>query len=183
MNLTNNASRAQRNANKSALLRLPPKIRRRIWSWVLQVSRNLADTVEIATRYYPMGPVTHPSMTVLRTCRQIHAETCLLPYTVTTFCFYEPEAFEEWVKNRLPEQKAAVERIAIFCSDCTEIPLRWLPSLKSVDVYCICDGNCPDEFDWPERGEAILEALEASWGNDDLEVRFLSCSGSGSDRK
>jgi hypothetical protein len=71
----NQGSRAQRNAEESDLLRLPPEIRNRIWEYVGQELLACHDEEN----------VTYPEPGILRVCRQSHAETCLPSYALNTF--------------------------------------------------------------------------------------------------
>jgi hypothetical protein len=38
---------------------------------------------------------------------------------------------------RLPEQRAAIQRIGVNCGDCLGLPLHLLPGLKSLEVDCL----------------------------------------------
>lgn len=163
LGLTNNAASAQRNAEESALLRLPPEIRQRIWTYVVQ-----AQIVHIGS-WDPMDSEDYPEQGMIRVCRQIHAETCLLPYAVHYFRLYEDLWLKEWIARRLPEQTAAVQRLEVWCDDCLTMPLVLLPGLCSLTVYCSC-GECHD--DDSVQGKIIEEALKHSCGNPDIKIKI-----------
>jgi hypothetical protein len=102
-----------------------------------------------------------------RVCRQVHAETRLLAYTVNTFYSIGTVSLTRWLVARLPEQRAAIQRIGVKCGDCLDHPLHLLPGLKSLEV------------DWPwdviddcARGTAMKD-LEDTWGNSDLKIQIL----------
>jgi hypothetical protein len=133
---TDQVSRAQKKAEDSAFLRLPAEIRNRIWSYVVSVG-----TVFIGKDFFVDPIDEYPEASILRVCRQIDAETCLLSYSVNLFYFWDYDPMVAWLKRRLPEQKAAVKRMRIFCSDCAKLPLREFHSLESVVVCCIWQGT------------------------------------------
>ena len=162
LGLANETTRAQRNAQESALLRLPPEIRRRIWTYAVH-----AQMVTIGDWYEVKG--SYPEQSILRVCRQVHAETCLLPYSGNSFWPNKIESLSAWLTRRLPEQIAAVQRIEIWCCDCSAAPLRLLPGVKYVRVYCICDLLCPS---LPARGIAIGQRLEVVLGHSDLKIQI-----------
>jgi len=164
LSLANETTRAQRNADKSGLLRLPPEIRQRIWTYAVHV-----QTVIVGYGTYPEDARYYPEQSILRVCRQVHAETCLLPYSGNTFSPDDMGCFNVWLKRRLPEQLAALRRLELWCHEYPKSPLRLLSGLKHVRVYCICDGLCPLD---PGRGKAIKENLEGIWGNSDLEIQI-----------
>ena len=161
---TDNTTRAQRNAQESALLRLPAEIRHRIWTYAVH-----AQTVTMGYLDW-MDRKDYPKQSVLQVCRQVHAETCLLPYSNNSFWIYDIVSLSVWLTRRLPEQIAAVQRIEISCCECSEAPLRLLTGMKHIIVYCICDGLCPTD---PARSKAIKEALGGSWGNFDFKIRIV----------
>ncbi|KAK5173073.1 uncharacterized protein LTR77_003195 [Saxophila tyrrhenica] len=53
------------------------------------------------------------SLSCLRTCRQIHHEAHLLPYTDNAFAFHESETFNLFVRTLAPAQRAAINTIHI----------------------------------------------------------------------
>jgi hypothetical protein len=104
-----------------------------------------------------------------RVCRQVHAETRLLAYAVNTFFSNEEASLTTWLMARLPEHKAAIQRISIQCGAYPNLPLHLLPSLKSLEVYCICARDVIDDC---ARG--IINNLEDIRGNSDVKIQHWS---------
>ena len=53
-------------------------------------------------------------LTFLRTCKQIHHEARLMPYSTNTFSFNEPEMLERFVKFFPQQHRAQVRRIQVY---------------------------------------------------------------------
>ena len=129
------------NAINSPLLRLPGEIRNMIFGWVFRgVEYGLANG------YWPYDEVvrmqidnqsgrhTFRDFNLLRVCRQVHAETALLPYSLGSFdipgvdqslCYYERlQALEGFMKRRTEEQIDAISRLTFDGSrdDESEVP-------------------------------------------------------------
>jgi hypothetical protein len=73
---------AHRNATFSPLLRLPPEIRNTIYTFVFGIG-----TILMIHLRYGLSCRTEGSLNLLRVCRQVYTETCLLPYKLNTFDF------------------------------------------------------------------------------------------------
>lgn len=75
-----------RNNQDSPLLRLPPEIRNRIWHLALG-GKLIRHNVYGRGRYrmMPRPSERENAFDLLRTCRQIYAETALLPFSANTF--------------------------------------------------------------------------------------------------
>lgn len=81
---------AERNAKHSHLLRLPPELRNRIWEYALScdyITIFMHRHPQTGTRMargsvvtYQAGHRPSPALSLPRTCRQIHAETCTLVF-------------------------------------------------------------------------------------------------------
>jgi hypothetical protein len=74
----------------SALLSLPPEIRNRIWAYALG-GHDFRQVYNPRLRYV-FRPKPHERsnlFTILRVCRQIYAETALLPYNVNVFSVHD----------------------------------------------------------------------------------------------
>jgi len=163
LNLANETTRAQRNTEESVLLRLPPELRRRIWTYAVHAQIVTVGDWDWFERE------DYPKQSVLQVCRQLHAETCLLPYSNNSFWPHDIESLSVWLTRRLPEQIDAVQSIRIWCGDCSEAPLRLLRGIKYVHVYCTCDGLCPSV---PARGIALAQSLEVMLGNSNLKIQI-----------
>ncbi|KAI8940197.1 hypothetical protein NX059_003903 [Plenodomus lindquistii] len=92
----------QQNARKSPLLRLPAEIRNQIWDMV--VGNNICDVRHgrwIDGAYESKSyQVSNFHASLPQTCRQIFAETSLLPYQLSDFFFDITEVV--WI-NQLPK--------------------------------------------------------------------------------
>lgn len=146
-------------------MRLPPETRNRIWGYVVAVVEVFLDDDD------NVWNLEKPQACVLRVCRQVHTETCLLTYSINLFGFYETELMVEWLARRLPEQKNAVEWVRILCpsSEGFDCPFRIFPSLKTLWVDRVCDGTCTKDLAVQQTHQKDLHDI---WGNSDLEIRF-----------
>ncbi|CAK3996061.1 Hypothetical predicted protein [Lecanosticta acicola] len=54
-----------------------------------------------------------PAFALLQMCRQVHAETALLPFALNTFAFDDTEEVEFFIKRLIPKQGRAVQHISI----------------------------------------------------------------------
>jgi hypothetical protein len=136
-----------------------------MWSYAVQAERH----VNIHLIGYWYGP-TWPVQGMSRVCRQVHAETRLLAYAVNDFFSIDKAYFTTWLMARLPEQKAAIQRIAINCGNYPNLPLQPLPGLKSIVVECFCDEAVVDDC---ARGKAMINNLEDMLGNSGLKIQHL----------
>jgi hypothetical protein len=106
--------------SKSPLLRLPPEIRNRIWEYtvggkVLDVThfarrkshRYIEEVTTISKDSFPQH-----SHALLQVCRQIYAETALLPFSKNTFRFEKEQAFE-WARQLLKFQRNLLENVHV----------------------------------------------------------------------
>ncbi|KAG9204180.1 hypothetical protein G6514_001819 [Epicoccum nigrum] len=96
----------ERNQRLSPLLRLPGEIRNRIYFYA----------VGNGPLPIPSGH-TSPNLfglhTLSKVCRQLHAETRLLPYALNDLCFVTIPSFVAW-SRRAPEEVRAVVRCIMF---------------------------------------------------------------------
>lgn len=163
--LTARNTSTERNSRESLLLRLPAEIRNRIWTQVLAM-----EVIYVGDEFRDNSDYTTPALDLLRVCRPIYAEAALLPYSLNAFWFYSIPGLQSWLKQRAPVQKAVIQRIDIFCSDCEGCPLSLLPNLKTVCVSCICDMS---HFYEPEEGLKIETQLREISGNPALVVPII----------
>ncbi|CAN9300483.1 hypothetical protein CC77DRAFT_1060501 [Alternaria alternata] len=156
---------SQRNAEESALLRLPPEIRNLIWSYAVHAETLVS--VHLVSRRYP---TEWPVQGMSRVCRQVHAETRLLAYTVNTFTLVNTAYLTAWLMMLLPEQKAAIQRIQVGDYQFSYDFLQLLPGLKSIVVECFCNKAVVDDC---TDGKAIINHLEDILGNSGLKIQHL----------
>ncbi|KAH6849564.1 hypothetical protein B0T12DRAFT_486270 [Alternaria alternata] len=119
---------AQRNATSSPLLRLPPEIRNMIYTLILDV-----NTVMVAHAGLVRSRRFEISVTLLRVCRQIHAEAALLPYAFNTFVFWGTTlSLKTFLDGRNKEQIAAMRKVQ-WGSDGSATALEWIKVLRKLD--------------------------------------------------
>ncbi|KAF2253363.1 hypothetical protein BU26DRAFT_399624, partial [Trematosphaeria pertusa] len=93
------------NQRESPLLRLPAELRNKIYSYVLGGRLwELKDTLTAGSR-------EKNSMSLLRVCRQINAETASLPFELGTFSFESLSALMQWSQRMPPKQRDAVRSV------------------------------------------------------------------------
>jgi len=122
-----------RNQSESPLLQLPAELRNIIYTYVLQddlwvVAYRLTKT---ESRGYPIA--------LLFVCRQIHAETALLPYALNTFLIGDISLGEDaalgFLGRRTPAQLQSMQTL-YFIYDLWNfaIPPRWTVDFKFLDM-------------------------------------------------
>jgi hypothetical protein len=128
---------AQRNLDQSTLLRLPAEIRNNIWSIV--VGRA---TVEGRTRTPGQRrSIPHvnavPDLRLPLVCRQIYAETVLLPFEQWLFYFITDDAMDVWAAalSDMERQSITLLKTPEFCA--FDVPLHQFSGLKTLFV-CTC---------------------------------------------
>ncbi|OSS50740.1 hypothetical protein B5807_04087 [Epicoccum nigrum] len=127
--------------SKSPLLRLPPEIRNRIWEYtvggkVLDVTyfqryrsrRYVEEVTTISKDSFPQH-----SHALLQACRQIYAETALLPFSKNTFRFEREQAFE-WARQLLKVQQNLLEKVHIVTHRAQRL-YGWNETGSSKDLY------------------------------------------------
>lgn len=90
------------NATESPLLRMPPDIRNRIYTYTLGDRHAWYHFFLSAFR-----PVCFPGIELLRTCRQLYSETRILPFFYNTYAFYDSGALNHWIATR-PSQSSTM---------------------------------------------------------------------------
>lgn len=100
-----------RNAAESSLLRLPPELRNRFYTYVVggndfDLTDGLDRRPRARLRHTYFEPDYH-MLGLLRTCRQIHAETRLLPFTCNIFSYSNTLTAFNW-RRAMPTQMLAI---------------------------------------------------------------------------
>jgi hypothetical protein len=73
------------------------------------------------------------SLTLLRVCRQIHAEAALLPYALNTFVFWSTTlSLKTFLDGRNKEQIAAMRKVQ-WGSDGSATALEWIKVLRKLE--------------------------------------------------
>jgi len=108
--------RSQRNQVQSPLLRLPSELRNIIYRYVFQgcsiwVTKNHQDLL-YGLRLWCIHDLDIVSL--LLTCRQVHAEAAILPYRFLVFEFHGGAAIiEKFLSARSPAQLEAIQTIRV----------------------------------------------------------------------
>lgn len=104
---------ARQNQRDSPLLRLPAELRNQIFqyalgckTWTFLVRESHQQTVYVPSR------LEH-ALALLAVCRQIYAETALLPFSLDTFSFDHYTDLQWWLKAQRPAQSDVVSTISI----------------------------------------------------------------------
>ncbi|KAH6878871.1 hypothetical protein BKA58DRAFT_466490 [Alternaria rosae] len=102
---------ARQNQN-SSLLRLPAEVRNQIWKLVLGAKVYWARY----TKKFQLSP-TEPknAMALLRTCRQIYAETALMPLTLSTFACASVTQAKGSLGKLKPHQRKQITSLQFLC--------------------------------------------------------------------
>ena len=181
---------AARNQLRSPLLRLPAELRNIIYTMALQegcieiasqsVSLMSFNTILRAYRYSsspdePTGIRYQGSYTSFASvCRQMYSETCLLPYTLNTFCFDSHKAMQTWMSCRLAVQRHAITSfkpptamIREYIKKQSSTFKKWLPKLKTLylDLWAPIETRARTMMDeditsWIEQRKQELEKRE-----------------------
>ncbi|KZM21894.1 DNA binding [Ascochyta rabiei] len=97
----------------TTLLALPAELRNIIWALVLgDTTFDVKCKVQIpwGTTITNITAQTN-SLALLRTCRQIHSETRLLPFRLNKFRFSSEDAFKPWLSKFAKTQQAAITEV------------------------------------------------------------------------
>jgi hypothetical protein len=108
-----NPNSARWNQRNSPLLRLPAELRNLIFRFALG-----GNTWSFVVRE-PYGQRIHNcsgfqhTFALLAVCRQIYVETALLPFSLRSFSFNDPEDFDLWLKALHPAQRDGVSVVGV----------------------------------------------------------------------
>ncbi|KAJ4372173.1 hypothetical protein N0V83_003946 [Neocucurbitaria cava] len=143
---------AERENALSPLLRLPAELRNQIYEYVLGGKsicltccvevrkRDLKEegfcTAEIATCVTPPGsgydgadPEERSTLNIVKVCRQIHAETRLLIFSLNIFRYSRPVPNLDVWRQRRPECLSLITSVRLY-SDARSDEAVWLDGLK-----------------------------------------------------
>ncbi|KAF3046618.1 hypothetical protein E8E12_011252 [Didymella heteroderae] len=160
-------------SNPSPLLSLPAELRDMIWSHVL--GGNVFDikcSVRIPWGVAVTNTTTAPhSLALLQTCRQIHAETWMLPFTLNTFQFKSEDAFKPWLAEFDPAQQAAIQSVRLVTWKAKHmVESRGFAPRRLVDVFPAEMFKGLRELDVEVRyAEAVCEDEKWTCGGSELE--------------
>ncbi|KAF3001361.1 hypothetical protein E8E13_006383 [Curvularia kusanoi] len=179
----------------SPLLTLPAELRNIIWALVLgNTTYDISCTIRIpwGTSVKNLTTSAH-SLALLRTCRQIHAETRYLPFTLNTFQFKSEDAFKPWLKRLDGDRCAAIAGVRLVTWKARHMlesrgfaprrvgdvfPIEMFKGLKRVDVEVRYTGEVKECEKWACGGSELEDdgwveqegRLRLKWTRRDLEL-------------
>lgn len=171
---------AERNAQESPLLRLPPELRNRIWTYVLSTKDDITPDADGKDFKWNLEEI---HLDIIGVCRQTYAETAMLPFALGSFRFRNFNRMQQLLDITFPEQRSAISKIKLPCC-CRaqgfnriyyDYPLKELPGLVSVGVWCV-DGKCNDA---DSTGDVVSRLREMT-SKPELKVYFLDWRAPGS---
>jgi hypothetical protein len=147
----------QHNAN-TPLLSLPPEIRNIIFKEVLgHRAIHIYALPGIETLDHPAGyPINSNEFALTHVCRQIYADTALLPYSLNTFVFTCRVDRDRWVSRRCFAHLSAITTI--------EIRNAWLCDAINGTNQGGCFTGC-----WEEE-KSVCDRLSGGWEENDACV-------------
>lgn len=94
----------------SPLLKLPAEFRNMIYMLLFRESVFVMQRKPHSAHH-----LQRTGLSALHTCRQIHEEVRLVPFSVATFSFYNPEHLRNWLKiqNISSEKSSAISRLEL----------------------------------------------------------------------
>ncbi|KAF1932399.1 uncharacterized protein M421DRAFT_417117 [Didymella exigua CBS 183.55] len=169
-----------RKSTASPLLSLPAELRNTIWSHVLKGNTfNIKCSVRIPWGVTVSNTTISPhSLALLQTCRQIHAETRLLPFTLNIFQFKSEDAFKPWLANFDRAQQAAIQHVMLVTWKAKHMvesrgfaprrlvdvfPVEKFKGLRRVEVEVKCAGMVREDENWACGGSELedVDTVEA----------------------
>lgn len=125
------------------MLRLPGELRNRIYSFVFEgydaavvMSLHLIPVVKFSSHSVPYFFAQPQWLGILRVCRDLRAETVLLPYSLTTFRYDEFGGFRLWFRELPRVKKNSLNRVSVVLHRTTNIANQ--PGLRKI-LGEICD--------------------------------------------
>ncbi|KAF2030008.1 hypothetical protein EK21DRAFT_66407 [Setomelanomma holmii] len=186
------------NNQNSPLLRLPPELRNKIWRYVLG-GNVLRWTLVSSSRYslkYRMAPPPGQiilGLDLLRTCRQIYAETALLPYQLNTFACTEYAGIKGELQYLQPFQRSHIAKLQLeassirglwlgqgYLSDierytdarfCGKYKLGFLPALEEIQV-CVLTPDLRSESAVDECKRSVRDQLSTLLAGKQVDITF-----------
>ena len=160
----------------SPLLALPAELRNIIWSQVLGgTTFDIKCSVRIPWGVSVTNTTTSPhQLALLQACRQIYAETRLLPLTLNTFQFKSEDAFKPWLAKFDITQRAAIQSVRLVTWKAKHMvesrgfaprrlvdvfPVELFKGLRSVQIEVRYTGVLREDEKW-ECGGSELEDVD-----------------------
>lgn len=129
---------ASKLSKRCPLLSLPAELRNIIYSHVLGgLTFNIKCSVRIPWGVSVTNTTTSPhSLALLQTCRQIYAESRLLPFAFNTFQFKSEDAFKPWLAKFDLVQQAAIAEVRLVTWKAKHmVESRGFAPRRLVDVF------------------------------------------------
>lgn len=159
----------------SPLLSLPAELRNIIWSDVLGGTIfDIKCSVRIPWGVSVTNTTISPhQLALLQTCRQIYAETQLLPLSLNTFQFKSEDAFKPWLAKFDRAQQAAIENVRLVTWKAKHMvesrgfaprrlvdvfPVELFKGLKSVEIEVRYTGLVKEDEKWTCGGSELEDA-------------------------
>jgi hypothetical protein len=128
---------------ESPLLRIPPEIRNRIWEYALGGKNFRQQPRGRKQMFVPMPRERVNASALLRTCRQIYAETALIPFAVNTFSVNDDYWPLRRVVKSLPKyQRSQITelRVELQSSELTEGSEPWWKCIFDTNRFSALPG-------------------------------------------
>ncbi|CAN9349792.1 hypothetical protein AALT_g5434 [Alternaria alternata] len=103
---------ARENQQGSPLLRLPPELRCLVFEYALGGNTYMIR-YHRKSKSVKNTTVAKHALALLSVCRQIFAETALLPFSLNTFSVFHPVVFNMWIKSFHPAFAEVVTSVRI----------------------------------------------------------------------
>ncbi|KAI4926058.1 uncharacterized protein J4E92_006795 [Alternaria infectoria] len=116
---------ARQNQRNSPLLRLPAEIRHLIFGYALGGKTFHIDYNEYQGIAKNMT-VSKNTLALLAVCRQVFAETALLPFSSNTFSAIHPQVFNMWIEYFPSVFAEAVTSVRLYPCVASSPPEQWL---------------------------------------------------------
>lgn len=138
-----------RNAQQTRLLCFPAELRNAVYAYVLTESPHAEYHFNNYSRDGCCGVLPDAykrphRLALLATCRQIHTETKVLPFSLNVFSFYEVHIFETICTRLLLKQRSAMTHIVITDFDFVSVPLflDHMAYLSHIELRSILPNAC-----------------------------------------
>ncbi|XPS70462.1 hypothetical protein M3J09_002679 [Ascochyta lentis] len=162
----------EQNRTHSPLLRLPGEIRNRIYDYVFENHDVIVRKFQDRTKFFYHVSEPFPSdhcgwvpwlglLQIATVCRDLHAETELLPYSMSTFSLDDRGGFRSWYigigrKRQLSIRTIQVSRHSSWNLLCSQLcNIRKLPRNKIEEVVVV------SELHWSQASESIKKAARS----------------------
>ncbi|CAN9355968.1 unnamed protein product [Alternaria alternata] len=138
---------ARENQQDSPLLRLPPELRCLVFEYALGGNTYMIR-YHRTSKAVKNTTVAKHALALLSVCRQIFAETALLPFSLNTFSVFHPVIFNMWIKSFHPAFAEVVTSLSSMLTSLKVIQIAFIVKATSME-----DTNVMEELN--KQGEEI----------------------------